>query len=390
MKGGESGEAISLKKPESSLLLRVLASGFDPHMPPKKQMESRDIRVLGAWIRNGARWAEGAMSGELVPLRPVLLTPLPSVYHPVLALALSDEGSKLVAGRGSRVILYQVTSTNVVVRDGAQAHEDAVQSAAFSPDGKQVATGAFRKLVFWSVGEALTKRMEVTTGFSDRLTALTFTSDGTRLLAAEGATGLRGRIRVLDVASGALQRTWDAHGDVIFDLSLSQDDRLLATASADRLVKLWDFSKGKETGKLEGHAAAVYGVSLNPEGTQLVSAGADKQLRIWDVTTREKLIGLGDPKAGVVAARWLRTTNRIFAAVENGQILSYSDFKPHSGEQSSSSGTERSAGQASEGVQCLAVSRDGGVVCVGGQDGCIQVWAPDGRLIAKLLEPRVD
>ncbi len=50
LKGSEDGLVVRPGKPESSPLLKHLAVGADPHMPPKKQLEEKDIAVLRQWI----------------------------------------------------------------------------------------------------------------------------------------------------------------------------------------------------------------------------------------------------------------------------------------------------------------------------------------------------
>ena len=46
LKGGETGKAINLEKPEESLLIKLLQKDADPHMPPKKQLSKTDISSL--------------------------------------------------------------------------------------------------------------------------------------------------------------------------------------------------------------------------------------------------------------------------------------------------------------------------------------------------------
>ena len=67
----------------------------------------------------------------------------------------------------------------------ASAHLDSMQSLAWSPDGKWIATGAFRRVVLWN-GETLAQEREITGSLGDRIAALRFLPDGKQLLAADG------------------------------------------------------------------------------------------------------------------------------------------------------------------------------------------------------------
>jgi mono/diheme cytochrome c family protein len=50
LRGNEDGPALAPGKPDESLLLKVLAAGADPHMPPKKQLSDADVAALRGWI----------------------------------------------------------------------------------------------------------------------------------------------------------------------------------------------------------------------------------------------------------------------------------------------------------------------------------------------------
>ena len=62
-------------------------------------------------------------------------------------------------------------------------------------------------------------------------------------------------------------------------------DNILATTSADFLVKIWDISTGQEKFELGGHGEIIQSISWNYEGNLLVSTCKDKRLRIFDVRT---------------------------------------------------------------------------------------------------------
>jgi len=72
-------------------------------------------------------------------------------------------------------------------------------------------------------------------------------------------------------------------------LCFSPDGKILASASNDGTVRLWDVATAKEIRKVEGHVKPVTCVSFSADGKRIISGGDDTTARIWDVTTGDQL-----------------------------------------------------------------------------------------------------
>jgi WD40 repeat protein len=74
------------------------------------------------------------------------------------------------------------------------------------------------------------------------------------------------------------------HGDEVFKVVFSPRDNLLATASADKSVRLWDPDKLANTKTLAGLADWVYAVAFSPDGKKLAAGGFDGMVVVWNVS----------------------------------------------------------------------------------------------------------
>ncbi|KAK1820259.1 Lissencephaly-1 [Friedmanniomyces endolithicus] len=103
-------------------------------------------------------------------------------------------------------------------------------------------------------------------------------------------------IKIWDYELGELERTLKSHTKAVLDIDYGgpRGNTLLASCSSDLTIKLWDpADEYKNIRTLPGHDHSVSSVRFIPSGAAgaplsgnlLASASRDKTIRIWDVTT---------------------------------------------------------------------------------------------------------
>ncbi|KAJ1668855.1 ribosome assembly [Coemansia sp. RSA 1813] len=101
------------------------------------------------------------------------------------------------------------------------------------------------------------------------------------------------------------------HQKVVNHVSYSPDGRLIASASFDNSVKLWDGVTGKFIASLRGHVAAVYQVCWSADSRMLLSASKDSTLKIWDLRTKKMKLELPGHADEVFTVDWSPGGDRV-------------------------------------------------------------------------------
>ena len=108
-----------------------------------------------------------------------------------------------------------------------------------------------------------------------------FSSDS-KLMASASADQT---VRLWDTATGARLQILEGHTDWIIAVAFSPDSKLVASASADQTVRFWDPATGARLQTLEGYTDWINAVAFSPDSKVVASASDDMTVRLWDAAT---------------------------------------------------------------------------------------------------------
>ena len=177
------------------------------------------------------------------------------------------------------------------------ALDSQVHSAAWSPDGRRIATARYSFITVWDLDNIASEPLELDadSGAEDtEYKHVSWSYDGVRLLIASnnGAT-------VLDWASGELLHSLTLEEGAVY-LEESPDGSLLLTVDGQfrgPRVQVWNAETGAELARLETVGGRV-GARFSPDGKRVVTYGSqDRAVHMWDALTGEELLTLAGQRA---------------------------------------------------------------------------------------------
>jgi WD40 repeat protein len=374
--GSENGPVIKPGNPDGSLIYKVCKPDGDPKMPPKgDSLSEADMALLKGWIAGfaleNANSKPAQVTANKVDAAVVSLTkpdgppPMPgdlpqepfvrsrtsnaiiamaaSPWAPLVAiggqkqvllyntetlerlgilaypegyanvLRFSRNAKLLIAGGGlggklGQVVMWDVTTGERIGVVGNEA--DAVLAADISPDQQFVALGGPNKQVkIYSTKDG--RQTGLIKKHTEWVTAIAYSPDGKFLATADR----NGGVEVWE--SGADPKPFNTlAGHKVACTALAFMPGVLASASEDGKISLWNVKEGTEIRNWAAHPGGVLWVDFTPDG-RIVSCGRDKIAKVWDATGKQII---ATEAFSDLALRCALNSDRVIAADWTGDI----------------------------------------------------------------------
>jgi WD40 repeat protein len=287
--------------------------------------------------------------------------------HPVESIAFAPNGKEVASGSSDHTIkLWDLTSKRLIRT--FHGHSGLVDALNFSPDGKTLVSGGGdmpasgsidHTVVLWDVASG--RELRVLGSDSKDIKSVVFSPDGQTVI-----SGSRdGAIKFWNIRSGRLLRTLNGQAGGLFTIALSLDGKTLASAGSDGTIQLWNAITGQTLNLLHGHTGMVFSVAFSPDGTMLASGGGENVVKLWDFSSGRLLRVLQGHERWVTSAAF-SPDSRMLASGSADMTVMISDV--------ASGRVLHELGGQGDFFEAVAFSPNGKLVVAGSDDGTVMIW----------------
>ncbi|MGD1704274.1 DnaJ domain-containing protein [Dapis sp. BLCC M229] len=247
-----------------------------------------------------------------------------------------------------------------------KAHTASINAVAVSADSQTFATASSDSSVsLWNIKTG--KRLYTFFGSSQEVQTVALNTKTPILVSGN----FEGKITTYNIDTKKHCQTFfpanspTSHGDSVFAVAISKDGKNLVSGSADKTIRLWEVETGKLKRTFNGHTDKIWAVAWSQDGKTFASGSADKSIRLWNINSYQP------PRILQQHSGWI--TSLAFHPTENILVSGSTDF------------TIKIWNIETESLICtlvshtapvfsIAISGNGEMLASGSQDGTVKIW----------------
>jgi len=199
-------------------------------------------------------------------------------HHDILTICCNSKVNLMASGSSSGdIYIYHTKEKKIlyILND----HKDAVQSLAFSADGKYLVSGSFDQTVrLWDVNKA--SLIKVYKGHKKTITTVDISHNGEFIVS--GSFDKTIRLCNTNNKNNIIKPVIEAK-NTVSKVVFSHDNKYIAYLVSDNYIYLWDIKKSKVIHTLKEHSNSVNSLNFSENGKFLVSSDSEGKICLWDI-----------------------------------------------------------------------------------------------------------
>lgn len=334
----DSGKIVRSGDADDSLLYLLVTHLEEPAMPPEGEpLDESECRVIKRWIDAGVPESKSDAANRDLEAEEAVMPSTPEEVGMPAPLS-NQAAAKVFRPRRSNPITALTVERDVVARGGQQQvilqkldsgelidvlpfPEGEVFDITFSDDGTQLIAAGGRHaeqgtVVRWDLasGERLAEYGDAL----DTLMAVDLSPNGAVLVFGGPQRSLVG----VQVNTGQQMYELSKHTDWIMDVAIDPLGIVFVSTDRSGNVFAWELETGNPLHTLRGHRGAVHAVDWLPSGEQCVTVGEDGSLRVWDLHRGQTVKHwVADPKGVLDLAV---TKDKLWTVGREGTVVAWS------------------------------------------------------------------
>ena len=279
------------------------------------------------------------------------------------------------ASTDKTVRLWRINQSAVVKDQGITSIANSpINAAAFAT------ADVAGKIKIWQLSNNNQELIHSLPGHQSTINQITYSQDG-KLLASASAED---EIKIWDTESGELidtLKTESPQARGINSISFSQDRNFLIAADEDKTIQIWDLTNSTILSSFTGHSDRIQTITVSPDNKIIASAGNDRTIKIWNI--KGELLQTIAKHDQEINSLQFTADSKILASASSDNTIKLWQVK--------SSGTIKPKelyvlSGHQNGITSLAFSQDGKLLVSGSGDRTIKLWQTKGGTLLKTLE----
>jgi WD40 repeat protein/serine/threonine protein kinase len=127
-------------------------------------------------------------------------------------------------------------------------------------------------------------------------------------------------VQIFDATTGQRQIVYNGHAQEVATVAWSPNGNLIATGGQDSTVQIWEAATGKLVFTYKKHTDRVNALSWAKDNQRLLSGGEDKTVQVWNVTNGTQLFNFRDHTKGVLCVGWQPDNTSVASGSWDGSL----------------------------------------------------------------------